>query len=67
MNLHDLKATREALRKQLHCYDLITPACNNCEKLGSDKRCSHFAAPPPQDWLTGPVECEHWEYDGIPF
>lgn len=67
MNLHDLKATREALRKQLHCYDLITPACNNCEKLGTDKRCNHFAAPPPPEWLTGPVECEHWEYDGIPF
>ena len=67
MNLHELRVTRDALRKQLSLYEHIQPACNNCEKMSAHKKCSHFEAVPPAEWLVGPVECEHWRYDFIPF
>lgn len=66
MNLIELKATTAALKKQLYEYERITPACNNCEKLGTDKSCNQFLAKPPDEWLTGPVECQEWQYDNIP-
>ena len=66
MNLAELKATREALRKQLNEYDRITPACQNCLHLGAGL-CQQYNAAPPAHWLQGPVECEKWDYDFIPF
>ena len=68
MNLIELKATREALRKQLHEYDRITPSCDNCEHFSfQGKKCAKFNASPPAEWLKGPVNCQHWEYDSVPF
>jgi hypothetical protein len=29
--------------------------------------CKQFGAKPPLEWITGTVECEHWEWDQIPF
>ena len=66
MNLHELKATLDSLRRQLSFYELIKPSCSNCNHL-QGSLCAKFAAQPPQEWLTGPVECEHWDYDNIPF
>lgn len=67
MNLIELKATREALRKTLREYDRITPACDNCTRMESSNRCRHFNANPPPEWIAGPVNCQHWEYDNVPF
>ena len=66
MNLLELKSTREALRKQLMEYDSITPSCRSCLKYEAN-RCSQYQAAPPDDWIKGPVDCEHWDYDFIPF
>lgn len=66
MNLIELNATRQALRKQLYEYERITPSCNNCLRLEA-RVCQQFNASPPDDWINGPVECEHWDYDFIPF
>lgn len=66
MNLAELNATREALRKQLNEYNRILPSCNNCTHLGAGL-CQQFNAQPPVEWVKGPVECEHWDYDFIPF
>lgn len=67
MNLIELKVTREALRKQLHEYERITPACNNCIRLEAGDKCRKFNASPPPEWIKGPVECSNWYYDNIPF
>ena len=29
--------------------------------------CKQYGAAPPLEWITGTVECEHWEWDQIPF
>lgn len=66
MNLIQLQSTKEALKKSLHEYERITPACNTCENMRAGQ-CTHFKATPPPEWVRGPVNCEHWEYDSIPF
>ena len=66
MNLHELKVTRQALQSQLKVYELIKPSCHSCEHFPNG-RCDHFNATPPPEWISGAEECEHWEYDGIPF
>ena len=67
MNLIELKSTREALRKSLHDLDRITPCCMSCVQFFDGTLCSKFNAEPPEEWKRGPVECEHWVHDGIPF
>lgn len=67
MNLIELTATREALRKTLREYDRITPACDNCIRLEPGNRCGEFNANPPPEWITGPVTCQKWHYDNVPF
>ena len=66
MNLSELEVTKTALRKQLHEYESITPSCTNCLKF-YDGECSKFEARPPDEWVKGPIECEHWDYDNVPF
>lgn len=66
MNLAQLQTTKTALRQSLHEYERITPACNTCENLQGGQ-CTKFEAAPPPDWMKGPVTCEHWEYDNVPF
>jgi hypothetical protein len=39
----------------LHCNNFKTGICNQ------------FGAKPPTEWIHGTVECEHWEWDQIPF
>lgn len=67
MNLAELTATREALRSSLARYEQINPCCNTCIHLIGENRCSKYDSQPPQDWIDGPVDCQHWHYDGIPF
>lgn len=66
MNLNELKATREALRTQLAHFDSIVPKCADCTHLMAG-RCEVFDSTPPDNWVRGPVECEQWHWDGIPF
>lgn len=67
MNLTELNSVKDALRKQLHDLERITPSCHSCEHLGAGKVCDQFNAEPPPEWQRGPIECAHWQYDGIPF
>jgi hypothetical protein len=45
---------------------LIQVNCRQCNNF-STGICKQFEAKPPLEWITGTVECEHWEWDGIPF
>ena len=66
MNLIRLTSTKEALRKYLHELESIKPSCCTCENL-SGSVCQKFQQQPPEEWKRGPVECEHWQHDEIPF
>lgn len=66
MTLTELTVTKDALRKQLQEYEQIKPNCINCTKYTHDK-CEQFDASPPNSWKIGPVQCEHWVWDQIPF
>lgn len=66
MTLVELKATKEALKRSLHELENIKVACYSCEKY-KNTQCSQYAACPPPEWIQGPIECEHWKYDEIPF
>ena len=66
MNIQELKATRQALQSQLRIYEHIKPGCETCEHF-AHKQCQHFSATPPDEWVTGAVECPEWVYDSIPF
>ncbi|MDV7401082.1 hypothetical protein RZS08_57220, partial [Arthrospira platensis SPKY1] len=61
MNLIELKATTQALRRQLDEYERIKPCCVTCLKYEAGV-CSQYQAAPPDDWIKGPVDCEHWDY-----
>jgi hypothetical protein len=45
---------------------LIQVNCQQCNNF-STGICKQFQAKPPLEWITGTVECEHWEWDQIPF
>jgi hypothetical protein len=66
MNLHEITVTRNALRQQLKAYDAIVTCCHSCEHY-DQRQCIKFEAPPPPEWIKEPNQCEHWEYDAIPF
>ena len=66
MNLIELTSTKTALRKYLHELERITPSCHSCEHFAQGQ-CAQAQAAPPPEWVKGPVECERWEHDGIPF
>jgi len=66
MNLLQLNVTKQALRRQLDEYERITPCCMTCENMESGI-CQQFQAAPPPEWKHGPVDCEQWTHDGIPF
>jgi hypothetical protein len=66
MNLSELTIIKQALRNQLNEYDRITPSCNNCEHY-KNSVCQHFSASPPPEWVKGPIDCQQWIYDSIPF
>ena len=69
MNLIQLTTTKEALRQSLQRYERITVCCHSCEHYGSygSKMCAVHKATPPPEWIKGPVECDDWRYDEIPF
>jgi hypothetical protein len=66
MTLTERAITIQALKAQLHEYESIHPSCTNCTSLQNNV-CQYFSASPPPEWIKGPVECEQWTYDGIPF
>lgn len=65
MNLQQLRATKTALKKQLLEMEIITEGCHSCTHYSN--YCNKFNAKPPDDWKIGPIDCEEWEYDNIPF
>ena len=67
MNLAELTAIKMHLSKQLKELESIQITCLRCEHLKSGRRCDKFDAKPPDEWLNGPVDCEHWLWDAIPF
>jgi hypothetical protein len=67
MNLVELNAIKTHLKKQLKDIESIQVTCLRCEHLKSGNRCNQFNAQPPAEWLHGPVDCEHWSWDSIPF
>lgn len=66
MNFQELKTTKEALKRSLRELEIIKVACYSCTQYQHTK-CQHYQAAPTEDWVKGPVECEHWIYDEIPF
>lgn len=66
MTLAEIAIRKEALQKALDELDLIKPSCTNCTKYAHDK-CAQFDENPPNSWKIGPVQCEHFCWDGIPF
>ena len=67
MNLAELNAIKMYLDKQLKELDTIQITCLRCEHLKAGHRCQKFDATPPAEWLHGPVDCEHWLWDAVPF
>lgn len=67
MNLATLNIQKATLTQALHELNAIKVICHNCTSYHG-QLCAKYQATPPPDWISkGPVECEHWEYDGIPF
>lgn len=69
MNLIELKATTQALRQSLQRYERIKVCCHTCERFGEvvPKQCAVHKATPPPEWISGPIECNDWSHDSIPF
>ena len=65
MNLIELNAIKTHLAQQLADLDGIKANCTSCSRY--DGKCKQYQAEPPQDWLQGSVDCEHWNWDQIPF
>lgn len=66
MNLATLNVQKQTLEKALHDLEKIEVSCHSCDKFVNGQ-CLQFKAAPPVEWIKGPVDCEHWEYDNIPF
>lgn len=69
MNLATLNATINALKTQLQTFENIRVCCHSCERYGEARahQCAVHQATPPPDWITGPIQCEHWVHDSVPF
>jgi len=65
MNLIELNAIKDHLAKQLTDLDAIKVNCTSCNKY--DGKCNQYQAKPPDDWMQGSVDCEHWIWDQLPF
>lgn len=66
MNLAELTVMRKVLKQKLVELDAITPSCNNCIYY-EGRMCQKHGATPPDEWVKGPVECQDWSYDNVPF
>lgn len=66
MNLQELNISKKLVRQQLQQLEQIKPSCTSCENFQNNK-CAQFGESPPPDWIAGPVECDQWQYDFIPF
>ena len=60
-------AERAALEQALKALDAKRPGCNTCEHYAPGKGCTVFGAQPPEEFRRGPVDCEHYVWDAIPF
>ena len=65
MNLIELNAIKSHLAQQLANFEGIAVNCQSCTKY--DGQCSQYQATPPKDWLHGSIDCEHWNWDQLPF
>ena len=59
MNLIELNAIKRHLDSQVKQVNTIQVNCQQCNNFEIAK--------PPLEWITGTVQCEHWEWDHIPF
>ena len=66
MNLIELNAIKRHLDNQIKQLSLIQVNCRQCSNFATGI-CKQVGAEPPVDWVTGTVDCEHWEWDQIPF
>lgn len=66
VNIALLTVKREALRKELQRLDAITPSCSNCNHYLLEM-CKVYDQAPPSEWFRGPIDCESWEFDALPF
>ena len=66
MNLATLNIQKATLKQALFELEAIKVNCLHCESY-SGEICQQFKASPPPEWVNGPVDCEHWVFDGIPF
>ena len=66
MNLIELNAIKRHLDGQIKQISNIEVNCLHCNNF-STGICKQFEAKPPMEWIHGTVECEHWEWDQIPF
>jgi len=66
MNLIELRAIKGHLHGQLAQVNAIPVNCQSCTQF-STSMCGQYKAPPPPDWIHGTVECEFWDWDGVPF
>jgi len=54
------------LDSQVKQINTIEVNCQHCHNFATGV-CQQYGAKPPLEWITGTVECEHWEWDQIPF
>lgn len=66
MTLLELRLKKQALQNMLTEINRIRPNCRDCTKFNG-KICNQFDAAPPNEWLNNEIDCEHWEWDCIPF
>ena len=66
MNLATLNVQKQTLQKALRDLERIKVNCHSCDRV-TGGTCSQFGAAPPPEWVTGPVDCDHWEFDNIPW
>ena len=66
MNLATLVLQKQTLKKALCDLEKIKVSCHSCDKF-TGGQCLQFEASPPHEWIEGPVDCESWEFDNIPF
>ena len=66
MNLIELNAIKNHLNGQIKQINTIEVNCLHCNNFKTGM-CEQFGAKPPTEWIYGTVDCEHWEWDQIPF
>ena len=66
MNFIELSAIKRYLDSQVKQINTIQVNCRQCNNFETGI-CQQYGAAPPLEWITGTVECEHWEWDQIPF